>query len=166
MPGQAPAVQAALGLGSNLEQPREQLEQAVQSLQVLPRSRLLRVSRFYRTAPLGPPEQCDYCNAVALIETGLAPLELLAQLQAIEDSQGRDRAGPHWGPRTLDLDLLTYGELLLEHPRLRIPHPELQKRDFALLPLAEIAPELLIPGLGTAQTAAARLAAAPLRPWD
>ncbi len=167
MPPQTSAVLAALGLGSNLQQPREQLEKALHSLQVLPLSRLLRASRFYRTPPAGGPAgQGDYCNAAALLETTLAPLELLAHLQSIEDAQGRDRAGPHWGPRTLDIDLLTYGDLLLEHPRLRLPHPALGQRDFALLPLVEIAPELNIPGLGSARAIADVLAAAPLKAWD
>ncbi|MGH8530905.1 MAG: 2-amino-4-hydroxy-6-hydroxymethyldihydropteridine diphosphokinase [Nevskiales bacterium] len=167
MPAQSSAVLAALGLGSNLQQPREQLQRAIESLQVLPLSRLLRISRFYRTPPAGGPSgQDDYCNAAVLLETTLAPLELLAHLQSIEDAQGRDREAAHWGPRTLDLDLLTYGDLLLEHPRLRLPHPALSQRDFALLPLAEIAPELAIPGQGSVKTMADALAAAPLKAWD
>ena len=160
-------VLAALGLGSNLGEPRGQLDLALQSLRVLPFSKLLKVSRYYRTPPAGgPPGQDDYCNAAALLETGLAPLELLAHLQSIEDAQGRDRSGEHWGPRTLDLDLLCYGELILQHPKLRVPHPALAQRDFALLPLAEIAPDLPIPGVGTPRAAASVLGAAPLRPWD
>ncbi len=160
-------VLAALGLGSNLRQPRDQLDQAVQSLRALPLSAVLKVSRYYRTPPAGgPPGQDDYCNASALLETALAPLELLAHLQSIEDAQGRDRDGAHWGPRTLDLDLLCYGELVLQHPKLRLPHPGLAERDFALLPLVEIAPDLVIPGLGTTRAAADALGATPLTLWD
>jgi len=159
-------VLAALGLGSNLGEPRAQLDQALQSLRVVPFSKLLQVSRYYRTPPAGgPPGQDDYCNAAALLETALAPLELLAHLQSIEDAQGRDRDGAQWGPRTLDLDLLCFGDLVLEHPRLRLPHPALAQRDFALLPLAEIAPELVIPGLGGARAVADALGAAPLKVW-
>lgn len=98
---------------------------------------------------MGPPEQPDYINAVAALETALAPLELLAALRVIEQRHGRRRDGTRWGPRTLDLDILLHGELLLDTPELMLPHPGLHERAFVLYPLMDIAPELVIPGRGT-----------------
>ncbi len=143
---------AFVGLGSNLADPHAQLRRAVQALADLAGSRLCAVSGVYRSAAIGPGRQPDYLNAAARLETALAPLALLDALQAIEAHQGRVRE-VRWGPRTLDLDLLLYGDLELDHPRLRLPHPRLAERDFVLLPLAELAePEMLLPGgveLGT-----------------
>ncbi len=149
---------AYIGLGSNLQAPRRQLERALEALAALPRSQVLKASRFYRSPPLGPADQPDYLNAVALLETELAPLALLDRLQALENAQGRVRTR-RWGPRTLDLDLLLYDRRRIDHPRLQVPHPGIAERDFVLKPLAEIAPGLEVPGLGRV---AALLAQCPL----
>ncbi len=138
-------IPAYLGLGSNLEQPERQLSRALEALAALPRSRLARVSAAYRSAAVGPGPQPEYLNAVARLDTELAPAALLAQMQAIERAQGRLRT-VRWGPRTLDLDLLLYGDRRIETPHLQVPHPGLAERDFVLYPLAEIAGEgLLLP---------------------
>ncbi len=138
-------IRAYLGLGSNLEQPARQLSRALEALAALPRSRLACVSAVYRSAAVGPGSQPDYLNAVAGLDTALAPLALLTRLQAIELGQGRVRT-VRWGPRTLDLDLLLYGQRKIDTPRLQVPHPRLAERDFVLYPLAEIAGEgLLLP---------------------
>lgn len=138
-----------IGLGSNLAEPREQLKQALLSLARLPHSDLTHVSRFYGSSPVGGPAgQPDYTNACACLETRLSPETLLDQLQAIERQHGRVRT-VRWGPRTLDLDILLFGEYELRTERLIIPHPRLTERAFVLVPLLEIAPELSLPD-GTA----------------
>lgn len=137
-----------IGLGSNLDNPLEQVRQAIESLSRTPQIEVVRVSSLYRSHPLGPPGQPDYINAVMAIETSLSAEALLDVLQAIELSQGRVRDGERWGPRTLDLDILLYGDVVMEQPRLKIPHPGLHERSFVLYPLLEIAPELLVPGHG------------------
>jgi 2-amino-4-hydroxy-6-hydroxymethyldihydropteridine diphosphokinase len=131
-----------LALGSNLAEPLAQLKAALRAIGELPRSRLAAVSSLYASDPLGPPGQPRYLNAVAALDTGLAPLALLDALQAIEQRQGRQRKAERWGPRTLDLDILTFGERLIDQPRLRVPHYHMQARAFVLYPLAEIAPGL------------------------
>ena len=140
---------AWIGLGSNLEQPRRQLARAFDELAALPDTALSARSSLYLSKPLGPADQPDYLNAVALLETRLAPLALLDALQAIEQAHGRRRER-RWGPRTLDLDLLLYDERIIESPRLVLPHPGLHLRDFVLAPLVELDPELTIPGRGRA----------------
>ena len=140
---------AWIGLGSNLDEPREQLERAFEELDAIPDTRLLGRSSLYASSPMGPADQPDYLNAVASLETALEPLELLDALQAIEQAHQRCRER-HWGPRTLDLDLLLYDERILDSPRLRIPHPGLHLRDFVLAPLLEVAGDLRIPGRGRA----------------
>jgi 2-amino-4-hydroxy-6-hydroxymethyldihydropteridine diphosphokinase len=121
---------------------------------------LLRASRLYRTPAWGRTEQPDFINAVALVETGLPARELLDGLLAIERAFGRVRLdGERWGPRTLDLDLLLFGDAVIDEPGLRVPHPHLHERAFALLPLAEIAPQLAIPGIGNVAAVAAGMAA-------
>ncbi len=135
-----------IGLGSNLAEPREQLRGALRALAAVPSSRLVAVSSLYASDPLGPPDQPRYNNAVATLETLLAPLELLDALQAIEKAHGRERKAERWGPRTLDLDILLFGDRLLDEPRLTVPHYHLHARAFVLYPLAEIAPQhLLLP---------------------
>jgi 2-amino-4-hydroxy-6-hydroxymethyldihydropteridine diphosphokinase len=134
-------------LGSNLGHPEQQISQALMALAQLPESRLLAQSSLYRSSPLGPKDQPDFVNAVAAINTGLSPHALLQQLQRIELAQGR-RRDRHWGPRTLDLDLLIYGEIILSDEDLTVPHTGLTQRNFVLYPLYEIAPELVVPGLG------------------
>lgn len=147
----APGVTTAwIGLGANLGDPAAALDQARHALAALPASRLIAVSPVYRSAPVGPPDQPDYLNAAARLDTALAPAALLAALHAIEARAGRVRDGARWGPRTLDLDLLLYGDRVSADPGLILPHPELHRRAFVLVPLADIAPpDLAIPGHGT-----------------
>ncbi len=138
-----------IGIGSNLQQPDEQVRLALKHLGQIPYSRMITRSRLYRSAPLGPPDQPDYINAVAVLVTTLPPLALLDALQAIEQRQGRVRAEQRWGPRTLDLDILLYGEQQIVNDRLTVPHPGLGERNFVLYPLYDVAGEnLFIPGLG------------------
>ncbi|MEO5343730.1 MAG: 2-amino-4-hydroxy-6-hydroxymethyldihydropteridine diphosphokinase [Gammaproteobacteria bacterium SHHR-1] len=138
-----------IGLGSNLENPVEQLQTALQALAALPGVRLRQTSSFYRNPPMGPQDQPDYINAVVELELDMPAEALLEQLQRIENEHGRERNGERWGPRTLDLDILLYGEEFIDSTRLTVPHPGLAKRAFVLLPLYEIAPELVVPGLGS-----------------
>ncbi|MDQ5910342.1 MAG: 2-amino-4-hydroxy-6-hydroxymethyldihydropteridine diphosphokinase [Pseudomonadota bacterium] len=141
-------VRAYIGMGSNLQNPVAQVRQAFQALAGLPASRFIACSPLYRTAPVsGPPDQPDYVNAVAALDTALSPDELLTALQRIETSQGRVRT-VRWGPRTLDLDLLLYDALQRDDSRLTLPHPRLHERAFVLYPLYDIAPDLTIPGRG------------------
>lgn len=150
-------VDVYIGLGSNLECPERQVASAIRTLSALPNSKLLASSRLYRTAPVGLTDQPDYINAVVRLETRLEPRALLDALQAIERAHGRRRDGTRWGPRTLDLDILLYGDERLDTPGLTIPHPELANRAFVLVPLSEIAPaDLQVPGLGDLAALAAR----------
>lgn len=129
---------AYIGLGSNLENPIAQVQHALTELGQLPLSQLVACSSLYATPPVGPQDQPDFINAVAAIETALSPLALLDQLQALEQCHRRQRLR-HWGPRTLDLDLLLYGQRTVEHPRLRVPHAHMHERAFVLVPLSEVA---------------------------
>lgn len=138
-------VRAYIGLGSNLDDPQTQLTKAVEALKNLPESRLTALSRFYCSRPMGPADQPDYLNAVAMLDTRLGAEELLDALQAIESKQGRVRGPQRWGPRTLDLDLLLYGAEVISTNRLTVPHPGLTERNFVLYPLADVAPELVFP---------------------
>mgnify|MGYP001370554612 CR=1 FL=1 len=146
----APAqpVWAFIGVGANLDGPREHVRRALDELATLPRSRLVTASSLYRSPPMGPPDQPDYINAVAQLETTLAPMDLLSELQRIENLHGRVRKDERWGPRTLDLDILLYAERIIDQPRLQVPHRGLHERAFVLYPLREIAPELQVPGRG------------------
>lgn len=142
-------VLAYVGLGSNLKSPLSQVTRALDALASLSDSELVAHSSLYRTPPLGPADQPDYINAVAALATGLSAEGLLDALQALENRHGRIRNGERWGPRTLDLDLLLYGDAVFSTPRLQVPHPQMVQRAFVLYPLAEIAPEdLQIPGYG------------------
>jgi len=134
-----------IGLGSNLAHPLEQIQQALLTLDTLSATHLLKHSSLYRSKPLGPPNQPDYINAVALLLTMLPPLVLLDAIQSIENKQGRQRLGPRWGPRTLDLDILLYDNHQFQHPRLILPHPGLYERAFVLYPLYECTPDLVLP---------------------
>ena len=127
-----------IGMGSNLAAPAEQLRNAVGALAQLPRTTLIGVSAFYQSDSL-LPGQPRYTNAVAALDSALAPLELLDALQSIENNQGRERL-ERWGPRTLDLDILLFGDQLINEPRLKVPHYHMQERAFVLYPLAELAP--------------------------
>lgn len=134
-----------LGLGSNLAEPLQQLRDALVAIERLPGSQLADVSSFYISDPLGPSDQPRYVNAVAALDTRLTPLELLDALQAIELEQGRVRKDQRWGPRTLDLDILLFGQRRLAEERLTVPHYHMHARAFVLYPLAEIAGELQLP---------------------
>lgn len=127
-----------IGMGSNLAAPAEQLRSAVDALTKLPGTTLVGVSAFYQSDSL-LPGQPRYTNAVAALDSVLAPLQLLDALQAIENDQGRERL-ERWGPRTLDLDILLFGDQLIDEPRLKVPHYHMQERAFVLYPLAELAP--------------------------
>ena len=150
-----PVVRAYVGLGSNLDDPERQITRALTELAKLPHTRCIKHSRLYLSAPLGPPvslpAQPDYVNAVAQLDTGLSALELLRHLLEIEHRHGRVRTSEQWGPRTLDLDLLLYGEQHHAGPSLTVPHPRLHERAFVLYPLAELDPDLKIPGKGAIQ---------------
>ena len=139
---------AYIGLGSNLEDPRQQVRRALARLGELPRTRLIASSRLYGSTPFGPVPQPPYVNAVAGLLTQLLPLELLHALRDVEAAFGRPAVHEKWGPRVLDLDLLVYGRVRQESPGLTLPHPGIVERNFVLYPLAEIAPELDVPGLG------------------
>lgn len=144
---------AWIGLGSNLGAPERQIDHALRELSLLARSRLVAVSSLYRSLPWGDPDQDDYVNAVAALDTLLPPRVLLEQLLRIEQAHGRERNEQRRnGPRTLDLDLLLYGEERCHSPGLTLPHPRMHERAFVLLPLAELAPELVIPGHGTVKS--------------
>ena len=142
-------VTAYIGLGSNLATPASQIEDARQAIDALHKIQEIAFSSLFRSPPMGPQDQPDYINAVMAIETELSALALLRSLQKIELDQGRVRKDHRWGARTLDLDILLYGEQLVNEPDLIIPHYGLAKRSFVLYPLQEIAPEIQIPGLGT-----------------
>ncbi|SEB09752.1 2-amino-4-hydroxy-6-hydroxymethyldihydropteridine diphosphokinase [Marinobacterium iners] len=137
-------LRAWIGLGSNLEDPLVQVSTALQELKLLPDTTLAARSSLYRSDPVGPPGQPDYINAVAALDTRLEPETLLDALQAIEQMHQRVRK-IHWGPRTLDLDLLLYGDQVISTPRLTVPHAYMTERNFVLWPLAELAPELILP---------------------
>lgn len=134
-----------IALGSNLGDPFAQANQAIRALQQLPQSKVIDVSPFYRSKPLGPQDQNDYLNAVIKMHTTLSPIALLDQLQAIEQSQGRVRKQNRWGARTLDLDILLYDDLVIDSERLTIPHYHMKHREFVLYPLFDIEPQLILP---------------------
>lgn len=135
---------AYIALGSNLHTPLEQLKRALNALAQLPQTQLMAVSSFYRSKPLGPQDQPDYLNAAVEISTALSPLALLDELQRIENEQGRIRLR-RWGERTLDLDILLYGDEIIQTERLTVPHYDMHNREFVIVPLAEIAPNLILP---------------------
>lgn len=140
-----------IGLGANLDQPLAQLRQALTALKMLPNTQFVSASAFYTSKPMGPQDQPDYVNAVAAIDSQLTPEALLDQLQLIEQQQGRQRKANRWGPRTLDLDILLYGQQTINTERLTVPHYGLTQREFVLFPLAEIAPDLILPDGTTLQ---------------
>lgn len=133
-----------IGIGSNLGDPVAQVQQAVKLLAQLPNSKVTAVSSLYASSPVGPQDQPDFINAVAQLKTQLKSIDLLDALQALEQDAGRVRKR-HWGERTLDLDVLLYNQDVINHPRLIVPHPEMRKRRFVLLPLLEIAPTITLP---------------------
>ena len=142
----SPTVRAYIGLGSNLEDPAHQLRSAIDALAQLPLTRVLRHSRLFRTPPWGREDQPSFVNAVAELDTGLGANDLLRGLQQIEQRAGRDRV-LKWGPRILDLDLLLYADQRISDGILQVPHRHMHERAFVLVPLAELAPALVIPGV-------------------
>ena len=141
---------AFVGLGANLGEPQRQVREAFRELDAIPHTRLVRTSSLYRSEPLGYAAQPGFVNAVAQIETGLSAERLLAELQAIEAAHGRTRRFAN-APRTLDLDLLLFGNAVLDTEKLMVPHPRMHQRAFVLIPLVEIAPDTEVPGRGRAQ---------------
>jgi 2-amino-4-hydroxy-6-hydroxymethyldihydropteridine diphosphokinase len=144
---------AYVGIGSNLQDPAAQVKQALAELARIPRTRLLKSSSLYRSAPMGYADQPEFVNAVASLETSLEPKDFLLQLQDIEKRHGRKRSFKD-APRSLDLDLLLFDEIIQAEAKLTLPHPRMHQRAFVLKPLLEIAPGIAIPGVGPA---AARL---------
>jgi 2-amino-4-hydroxy-6-hydroxymethyldihydropteridine diphosphokinase len=158
-------VQACIGLGANLGDAAGTLRQAVIALGQREDVTVRRMSRCYRTPAWGREDQPDFVNAVALLETRLPPRALLDLLLAVEADFGRHRIdGERWGPRTLDLDLLLYGDAVIDEPGLRVPHPHLHERAFALVPLLEIMPDARIPGYGDARDAVSVLEMSNIHP--
>jgi 2-amino-4-hydroxy-6-hydroxymethyldihydropteridine diphosphokinase len=138
-----------VGLGANLGDPARQVRDAIAALDALPDVRVLRASSSYRTPPWGRSDQPDFVNAVVELDTALAPGALVDALLRVERGAGRERRGERWAPRTIDLDLLVYADRVVDAPHCRVPHPLLAERAFVLVPLAELAPELVVPGRGT-----------------
>lgn len=136
---------AFIALGANLGDPFTQAQHAIEAIGQLALTEVVQISPFYRSKPLGPQDQPDYLNAVVKIDTSLSPLELLRELQSIETNLGRVRKSNRWGPRTLDLDILLYGDLTITSDILTIPHYDMKNREFVLYPLFDIAPELVLP---------------------
>lgn len=152
---QAPRT-ACIALGANIGEPLRQIEAGFQALAALPGTRLTSRSSLYRSAPVGYADQPDFINAVALIDTTLEPHALLEALLAIERVNGRVREFPN-APRTLDLDIVLYGDMVIHDPGLTIPHARMLERAFVMLPLAEIAPDMQVPGQGRVRELAARV---------
>lgn len=144
-PASVAMTEVFVALGANLTEPRVQILRAIKALQQLPASELVSCSPLYSSAPMGPQDQPDYINAVARLNTSLPPHALLDELQRIELEQGRERKDERWGPRTLDLDLLLYGQQIIQDERLTVPHYGMTQRAFVLVPLFDIAPQLALP---------------------
>ena len=145
---ETPPAIAYIGLGSNLAEPVAQIKSARKAIAAITGVQELAFSGLYRSLPMGPQDQPDYVNAVMGIATDLLPMDLLRSLQAIENDHGRVRKSERWGARTLDLDILIYGDQIIDLPDLTVPHPGLVERSFVLYPLFEIAPHILVPGKG------------------
>nr|WP_279077617.1 2-amino-4-hydroxy-6-hydroxymethyldihydropteridine diphosphokinase [Hafnia alvei] len=154
-----------IALGSNLANPLHQVQSALNALAELPQTTLTATSSLYRTPPLGPQDQPDYLNAVVALDTDLSAENLLDHTQKIELEHGRVRKDERWGPRTLDLDILLFGDEIINTERLTVPHYDMKNRQFMLYPLAEIAPELHFPSGESLQSVIAQLNAEPLTRW-
>ena len=157
---------AYVGLGSNLDEPRSQVLDGLVRLGALPDTRLVARSSLYRSPPMGPVPQPDFVNAAAGLLTRLDPASLLAELHGIEAAMGRKPAAQRWGPRRIDFDLLVHGITRVNDPQLTLPHPGLAERAFVLQPLAEIAPELQVPGVGRVRDLLAALGSTECRRLD
>ena len=162
-PEMADAVAIGLGLGGNIGDPAAAIAQALRCLEARGRIRITRASSLYRTAPWGPVAQADFANACALAATALTPRALLAEVKAVERLFGRCE-GQRWGPRILDIDILFYGADRIDLPGLVVPHDSLFERAFVLVPLAEIAPDLVLAGRRIGNAAAA-IDSSAVRPW-
>jgi 2-amino-4-hydroxy-6-hydroxymethyldihydropteridine diphosphokinase len=145
-----------IGVGSNVDDPRAQVEQAIERLASIPQLRPIRSSSLYRSRPFGPIAQPDFVNAVVGALTGLGSRALLAELLALERAMGRPAQHQKWGPRVIDLDLLVFGNEQASGGLLELPHPGIRDRNFVLVPLAEVAPDLEVPGVGCIAQAALR----------
>jgi 2-amino-4-hydroxy-6-hydroxymethyldihydropteridine diphosphokinase len=154
-----------LALGSNLANPLQQIQAALAALDALPETIRVATSAFYRTPPYGPADQPDYLNAVVALDTGLLALNLLEHTQRIELSQGRERKGHRYGPRTLDLDILLYGQQNIQTERLQVPHHDMFNRAFMLLPLSNLAPDLVFPDGSSLEQRLAGLDCSKIRLW-
>jgi 2-amino-4-hydroxy-6-hydroxymethyldihydropteridine diphosphokinase len=148
---------AYIGIGSNLESPAKQVRQAISALRQLPDCLLIHESGFYRSAPMGPQDQPDFINAVVSLLTQLDAAKLLSGLHDIEEKHGRERNAEQWGPRTLDLDLLAFGNQTSDSEKLKLPHPRIAERNFVLLPWNEITPQYRVPGLASVADLAAKV---------
>jgi 2-amino-4-hydroxy-6-hydroxymethyldihydropteridine diphosphokinase len=164
----AATVQACIGLGANLGNAAATIVAAFDALAGLPKTRLLRRSRLYRTPAWGMTAQPDFVNAAALVATSLSAPDLLMQLLGVERQAGRDRSAQteRWGPRVLDLDLLLYGDARVAQHGLHVPHPHLRERAFVLVPLAEIAPDAVVPGHGRVAALLANIDCEGVRPLE
>nr|WP_202623626.1 2-amino-4-hydroxy-6-hydroxymethyldihydropteridine diphosphokinase [Cronobacter turicensis] len=156
---------AFIALGSNLAEPLSQVNNALAALARIPHSRIVATSSFYRTPPLGPQDQPDYLNAAVALETTLSAEELLDNTQRIELEQGRVRKAERWGPRTLDLDIMLFGDATINTERLTVPHYDMKNRAFMLLPLSEIAPALRFPDGERLADVLERLDCSAIRHW-
>ncbi len=151
------AAPAWIGVGSNLDGPVAHVRAALDALATIPETDFIEASPLYGSAPMGPADQPNYVNAVVQLRTALEPHALLDALQRLEAEAGRERVGERWGPRVLDLDLLIFGEHRIDDPRLRVPHPGIAGRIFVLRPLADMEPDLEVPGLGPVDELLARV---------
>jgi len=157
-------VSTTIGIGSNLDDPVLQVQTAISALSEISLTRLIKASSLYSNPPMGPADQPDYVNAVALLLTLLSPRGLFEEIQGIEQAQGRVRdKTERWGPRRIDLDILTYAYHVVDEPDLSIPHSGISQRNFVLLPLLEICPHLPVPGGGLVSDLAGRIDASGLR---
>ncbi|EKM0531925.1 2-amino-4-hydroxy-6-hydroxymethyldihydropteridine diphosphokinase [Cronobacter turicensis] len=156
---------AFIALGSNLAEPLSQVNNALAALARIPHSRIVATSSFYRTPPLGPQDQPDYLNAAVALETTLSAEALLDNTQRIELEQGRARKAERWGPRTLDLDIMLFGDATINTERLTVPHYDMKNRAFMLLPLSEIAPALRFPDGERLADVLERLDCSAIRHW-
>ncbi|MBF4662864.1 2-amino-4-hydroxy-6-hydroxymethyldihydropteridine diphosphokinase [Cronobacter malonaticus] len=156
---------AFIALGSNLAEPLSQVNNALAALARIPGSRIVATSSFYRTPPLGPQDQPDYLNAAVALETTLSAEALLDNTQRIELEQARVRKAERWGPRTLDLDIMLFGDATINTGRLTVPHYDMKNRAFMLLPLSEIAPALRFPDGERLADVLERLDCSAIRHW-
>ncbi|MER2493342.1 2-amino-4-hydroxy-6-hydroxymethyldihydropteridine diphosphokinase [Catenovulum sediminis] len=137
--------QVYLGLGSNLSNPRQQLMCAHSALQKLPQASVVKMSSLFASKPMGPQDQPDYVNSVVTLKWSGTPIEMLDACQQIEQQHGRERKDERWGPRTLDIDILLFGQHIIDSQRLTVPHYGMKAREFVLYPLAELQPDLQLP---------------------